>query len=285
MSEPITLILGGTGIKGVANIGVLQSLHNHDVKIKKIIASGTSSPISAQFALGKNPDSLIDQFAQFFEGNNRALWGLEQATGLLMSPRRRIVGGFSYFLRERLYCHANFESESVLTWASLESQITGIFGDKTFSDLKIPLAVSVINLKQGKIVLLEEGRLNDSIKASIAFPGILPPVSLGNMELVSSSIFCELPLNITTRADAPILTIDLPSPYSGSKSQSLLEVISQVDDIRCRAIKENLLAKTDYLFRLEGMEQFHWGNYNQIPEMVTHARNETDKLLKTVPLP
>ena len=138
------------------------------------------------------------------------------------------------------------QSESVLTWASLEPQITGIFGDKTFSDLKIPLAVSVINLKQGKIVLLEEGKLSDSIKASIAFPGILPPVSLGNMELVSSSIFCELPLNIITRTDTPVLTIDLPSPYSGSNPQSLLEVISLVDDIRCRAIKEKLLAKTDF---------------------------------------
>ena len=40
MSKPITLVLGGTGIKGIANIGVLQSLHNHGIKIKKIIAAG-----------------------------------------------------------------------------------------------------------------------------------------------------------------------------------------------------------------------------------------------------
>ena len=46
MSKPITLVLGGTGVKGVANIGVLQSLHNHGIKIKKIIAAGISAPIS-----------------------------------------------------------------------------------------------------------------------------------------------------------------------------------------------------------------------------------------------
>ena len=54
MSEPITLVLGGTGIKGIASIGVLQSFHNHSIKIKKIIAAGISAPVSAQFALGKS---------------------------------------------------------------------------------------------------------------------------------------------------------------------------------------------------------------------------------------
>jgi NTE family protein len=285
MSKPITLVLGGTGIKGVANIGVLQSLYNHGIKIKKIIAAGISTPISVQFALEDNPDILTEEFTRFFVGNYRSLWGLEQLTGLLKSPRHPIVGDFSYFLRERTYCHANFQSDSVLSWAAVEPQIARLFGDKTYADLKIPVAVSAIDLKQGKSILVEEGKLSDSIKASMAFPGILPPVSLGNMELVSSTIFCELPLENIDKKDRPVLTIDLPSALSGNNLRTLLEVIAIVDDIRCRAIKEKLLAKTDLLFRLEGMEQFRWGNYNQIPEIVTYARNETDKLLKTVTIP
>ena len=285
MSEPITLILGGTGIKGIANIGVLQSLHNHGIKIKKIIAAGISAPISIQFALEDNPDILTEEFTRFFVGNYRSLWGLEQLTGLLKSPRHSIVGDFSYFLRERTYCHANLQNTSVLSWELVEPLITGIYRDKTFADLKIPVAVSAIDLKQGKSILVEEGKLSDSIKASMAFPGILPPVLAGNMELVSSTIFCELPLANLVNKDTPVLTIDLPGTFSGSNPRTLLEVIAIVDDIRCRAIKEKLLVKTDFLFRLEGMEQFRWGNYNQIPEIITHARNETDKLLKTVTLP
>jgi NTE family protein len=285
MSKPITLILGGTGIKGIASIGILQSLQNHGVGIKKIIAAGISAPISAQFALGKDPDLLTEEFALFFKDNNHSLWGLEQFTGLLMSRRRRIVGSFSYFLRERLFCHANFLNDSVLSWETVEPQITRFFGDKTFSDLKIPLVVSAIDLKRGKGVLLDEGKLSDSMKASIAFPGLLPPVSVGNMELVSSTIYCELPMDGITKKDTPVLTIDLPSPFSGGNPQSLLEIVSIVDDIRSRAIKEKLLIKTDYLFRLEGMKKFRWGDYHQIPEMVTLARNETDKLLKTTTLP
>ena len=99
MPEPITLVLGGTGVKGVASIGVLQSLHNHGIKIKKIIAAGISAPISAQYALGEDPDQLTEEFTRFFVENNHELWGLEQLTGILMSRRRRRLDNFAYFLR------------------------------------------------------------------------------------------------------------------------------------------------------------------------------------------
>ena len=145
--------------------------------------------------------------------------------------------------------------------------------------------MSAIDLKQGRNILVDEGKLNDSLKASIAFPGILPPVSIGNMELVSSTIYCELPLDNITRKDTSVVTIDVPSPFSGSNPRTLLEVVSIVDEIRSRTIKEKLLTKTDYLLRLSGMERFHWGNYHQIPEIVTQARNETDRELITINLP
>jgi len=285
MSKPITLVLGGTGVKGIASIGVLQSLKSHNIKIKKIIAAGISAPISAQFALGKDPDMLTEEFTHFFRDNSRSLWGLEQFTGLLMTRRRRVVGSFSYFLRERLFCHANLQSDSALSWDTIEPQITGLFGDKTFSDLKIPLVVSVIDLKRGKRVLLDKGKLSDIMKASIAFPGLLPPVSIGKMKVVSGTIYCELPLDSITKKDSPVLTIDLPSPFPESNPRTLLEVVSIVDDIRGRTIKEKLLVKTDYLFRFNGMQHFHWGDYHQIPQIVTQARKETDRMIENITLP
>jgi NTE family protein len=279
VSKPITLVLGGTGVKGITSIGVLQSLHEHKIKIKKIIASGISSLISAQFALGEDPDILTGQFSNFFEGNSDSLWGLEQASGLLMSPRKRLTDNFSYFLRERTYCHANFQSVAVLSWDAVEPLITKLFDNKSFSDLQIPLAISAIDLKQNKSILIQKGKLNDALKASIAFPGILPPVKMGKMELVSSSMFCELPLDLITMKDTPVLAIDLPSRFIASNPRSLLEVIAIVDDLRCRAIKDKLMTNANYVFPLKGLKRFRWGDYRQIPQIVAHARKVTDRLI------
>jgi hypothetical protein len=74
-------------------------------------------------------------------------------------------------------------------------------------------------------------------------------------------------------------------PFIGSNPRTLLEIISIVDDISSRAIKEKLLANTDYLFRLEGMEKFRWGDYHQIPDIVEQALIETDALLEKTKLP
>ena len=284
MSEPITLLLGGTGIKGIASIGVLQSMRKNRVKIKKIIAAGISAPISAQYALGDDPELLTQEFTQFFVENNRALWGLEQLTGILMSHQRR-RDNFSYFLRERLYCHANFHSNGVLSWETVEPLIARLFGDKSFSDLQIPLAVSAINLKRGELVLIEKGKLRGILKASMAFPGILPPVVYGKMELVSSTVYSELPLDGITKQDAPVIAIDLPDTFRGRSPQTVLEVISIVDDIRSQYIKKKLITNSDYVFQLEGMKKFRWGDYRQIPQIVAQAYKETNRLLDKIALP
>lgn len=285
MPEPITLVLGGMGVKGVASIGILQTLRKHRVKIKKIIATGISGAVSIQWALGKNPDALTDIVTQFFYLNRRSIWGLEQLTGLLLSRRRRILGNFSHFLRERNYCRASLKHSGVLPWELLDPQINTLFGNKTFLSLKVPVVISAIDLKCPRVTLLEQGSLVEAVKASIAFPGLLPPVKIGNTELVSSTIFCELPLQHIRKEDAPVVTVDFPGTIYGTNIHSLLEIISTVDEIRNQAIKERLLTKADYVFRFERIRRFYLGNYEQIPQIVEHARSETERMLKDGSLP
>lgn len=170
MSKAVTVAMGGMGVKGVASIGVLQSLDKHGIEIKGIVASGVSGLVCGQYALGKDLNLLTDEFVNFFEQNHKYLWGLEQLSGLFQSKRRRAVDSFSYFLRERLFCRANFKSVSVLPWEVAEPIIMEFFGDSTFSDLKFPLSISAIDLKTGRLVLLNKGRLHDCMKASVAFP-------------------------------------------------------------------------------------------------------------------
>lgn len=284
MSKAITLVLGGMGVKGVASIGILQSLHNHNIKIKRIIASGISGLVSGQYALGTDLNVLTDEFTQFFEKNHRNLWGLEELSGLFQGRRSRALESLSYFLRERLYCNANLQRFSVLPWNTIDPQIKRFFRDNTFYDLKVPLAISAIDLKQGREVLLNKGSLYESMKASIAFPGLFTPIRMADMELVSSTLYCELPLLSINEKDMPVLAIDIPNAPPRHNLHSLLEIVALTDDIRNSAIKERLLEKVAYVLRLESMKKYRWGNYRQIPLMVNSARQETDKLLETITL-
>lgn len=280
--EPVTLVMGGLGVKGVASIGVLQSFHDHDVKIKRIVAAGAAALVAGQYGLGRRLDGLTDLFVQFFQENHRLLWGLEGMSGLFRTQRRRLVESFSYFLHERLYCRANIGRISVLRWDVVEPLISQFFGETTFHDLDIPLSISTVDLKAKKLFFIESGLLREAMKAAIAFPGLFPPVEYGERTLVSSTLCCELPIEAIPRDAASILAINFPSVVPQEPPRSLLEIIALTTEVRSNFIKDALLEKADYVFRLEGMGRYRWGSYRQIRAMVAQARRETDRQLELV---
>jgi len=285
MSKGIILVLGGLGVKGVANIGTLQALCTHQVKIEKVITSGISSLIGAQFALGKNLDLLTEYFIRFFDENERFLWGLEQLSSLTRKRNRMVVSSLSYFLRERLFCKENVKRISVLPWDLVQTDLEAFFGNNTFSEMEVPLAVSAIDINRGKEVLIEQGNLIESLKAGIAFPGLFPPVHIGDQELVSSTLYCELPLSSMVKARQHIIAVDIPSDLSAERPYSLLEIIAQMDEVRTTAIKQKLLNKADQIFRLEKLKRFQWGSYRQIPQLISLARDNMNELLDSAEMP
>jgi NTE family protein len=273
VNKEITLVLGGTGVKGIANIGVFEALSARNIKIKKIYAAGTSAPVAVQYALGKQPDELTQSLVDFFINNHKYLWGLEQMSGLFQIRKRRIINSLDYFLRERLYCEANLRRISVLSWKLINPLLLKLFGNKTFADLKIPVAFSTIDLNISQFFLVDSGRLTTAIKASIAYPGLFPPVVVNGREMESSTPYCDLPLQAINKEDAPVLAIDFPV-VEHPHPETLLEIITRVSEVRNQAIKTRLLKQADYVIRLETMNQFRWGNYRKIPIMIKRAREE-----------
>jgi len=273
--------MGGLGVKGVASIGVLQSLHDHGVPIKRMVVAGAAALVAGQYALGRRLDGLTDAFVHFFEENRRVLWGLESLSGLFNSARRRGLESFSYFLHERLFCRANMSRISVLGWDVVEPLLDRFFEETTFRDLDIPISVSTVDLKTRKLYFIEEGSLKQAMKAAIAFPGLFPPVEYGERLLVSSTLCCELPIEALARDAAPVVAVNFPSVVPRERPRSLLEIIALTTEVRSNFIKEALLQeKADHVFRLEGMGRYRWGSYRRIAAMVEQARRETDRQLE-----
>jgi len=271
MSTKITtLILGGMGVKGVANIGALRSLREHNVGVERIVASGTSALIAAQFALGRDLESLTDYFVQFFVKNQWHLWGLAQLSGLRAYKAKRMLSNFSYFLRGVHFAKDNISRISSLSWNGLDTNLKEVFGNVKNSDLQIPLSISCIDLTMGKEVSLQKEDLFDRLKAAIAFPGLFTPVSIGNHEMVSSSLYCEWPLSELKESWRPFTVIDIPSPLSAEAPESATEILADIDRMRRAAIKEKLMQTVDQTIRLDSLKR-SWDSYKQIPELISLA--------------
>ncbi|MGI4879392.1 MAG: patatin-like phospholipase family protein [Janthinobacterium lividum] len=88
------------------------------------------------------------------------------------------------------------------------------FDDAELQDLFIPCVVVAADLLSGQEVAIGRGRIVDALRASIAIPGIFPPVRRDGMVLVDGGVVCPVPVRaVRAISDAPVLAINLQGDY------------------------------------------------------------------------
>ena len=170
----ITLALGAGGSKGNAHIGVIRRLQKEGFRIRGVAGSSYGGLIAALFALGYAPDTIEELFAS-----------LDQT---------------------RFYGHSPNDGPSLMGLAGVTQLLEERIGDLTFADLKLPCVLTAVDLKSGKEVLLNRGRVVDAMLATIAMPGIFPVRYIDGLELVDGGMLDPIPV-APARSLAPRLPV------------------------------------------------------------------------------
>jgi len=91
--------------------------------------------------------------------------------------------------------------------------LTRHLGDRTFDDLKTPLALVTVDLVAGQEVALTEGAVVDAVRATISLPGIFVPARLGKRLLVDGGVLNNLPADVARRMGADVvIAVDVSIP-------------------------------------------------------------------------
>jgi NTE family protein len=166
-----------------------------------------------------------------------------------------------------------------MPWEEVEQDLNKVFGGIKSSDLQLPLYISVIDLSLNQEVLIENKDLIENLKASIAFPGLFSPVSIGGHDMISSTLYCELPLARLKKAWRPVLAIDIPNVRDAAPPLSAVEILAEIDQMRRAAIKQRLLTNVDKVFNIESISHLH-EDYGQIPNLISLAYANTNRLIE-----
>jgi len=264
----VTLALGGIGIRGALNIGLLQAITAAEIPIKQVVATGISAMIGAYYALGRDPGEVLPRIIQFFEENHRLMWQVEQLGGLTAGEKRMAARSMSYFLRENLFCSANLTRMGVFSWDIVEDSLARVFGQNTLDDLKVPFSVSVIDIENGQETLLHEGSIVNLVRAGVAFPGLFPPVEIEGRQYVSSATYCALPLCSLGDTDRPIVALFCPERRQVRRPRSIIEVLARVDEIRGNALTQRTLPKADRVIKLEPLGAGNWSSFRKLDKAI-----------------
>lgn len=186
----ISLALGGGGAKGNAHIGIMRRLEQEGFRIRAVAGTSFGGVVAAMYALGKTPDQIEELFAS-----------VDQS---------------------RLYGHATGDGPSLLGLAGASKFFDEVFGAATFDDLSLPCALTGVDLKSAREVILTEGLVRDALLATIALPGIFPPRKIQDWELVDGGTLDPVPVSVARMLapNLPVVAVALTSPV-GAPTRTL----------------------------------------------------------------
>jgi hypothetical protein len=185
----LTLALGGGGAKGNSHIGVLRRLEKEGFKIRAVAGTSFGGIVAVMYAAGYAPNEIEDIFAK-----------VDQT---------------------RLYGRLPEEKPSLLGLAGVRKWLDEVLPGRTFADLKIPCAVTAVDLNCGCEVILDDGPVKDALLATIAVPGIFPACPWHEWELprwVSPLVpwACLSPADYPNRSSTAWRTFAMPRPSTYS---------------------------------------------------------------------
>lgn len=190
----LVLALSGGACKTVAEIGVLRSLEQHNIKVDGIVGTSMGATIGSLYCSGM---SVNDIEALFLENNIQSA----MMKGLRMSVVTKLFAPITYLFKGRPYAGMT-DGKPFLTF--LERKLPA-----TFEELKIPFASVVTNLTDGQTEVLAHGNLPKAVFASCCVPTIYRPIMIGNKLYVDGGLKANLPSNIAQSMGADIVVAAL----------------------------------------------------------------------------
>jgi predicted acylesterase/phospholipase RssA/CRP-like cAMP-binding protein len=179
-SKGVALVLGGGGARGFAHIGVRRALHELGVPIDLVVGSSIGAAIGGGIAQAVPVEESEAVAARMFDD--------------LLDYTLPIV---SLIRGERISA------------AALEQ-----FGGWDFEDTWIPFKCVATNLTTSRSEVLSRGPIAPMIRASVAIPGVMPPVPRGDDLLVDGGLLSNLPVEVAA-ADGrcgTIIAVDVAPP-------------------------------------------------------------------------
>ena len=160
MKKKIGLALSGGGMRGVAHIGVLQALLEHDIRPNIVSGTSAGAIIGSMYAAGKTPTEMMDfvNKSSIFE---------------VFKP--------------------GFPLNGFTSLAYLKEMLSKYIDDDHFETLDLPLYIVVTNLHTGKEEWIHTGDLFDVVTASCSVPILFKPVKIKDNLYVDGGVMNNLP--------------------------------------------------------------------------------------------
>ncbi|PRY66423.1 NTE family protein [Vreelandella songnenensis] len=194
--KKVALVLGSGGARGYAHIGVIEALEARGFEIISIAGCSMGALIGGIYASGKLPEY------------------------------REWVCNLDYLDVLRLV-DVTWSPMGAIRANKVMNKLEGLVGDVLIEDLPIPVTTVATDLVRQREVWFQSGPLLRAIRASIAIPGVITPVSMGDQMLVDGGLLNPLPIMPIVAAHDADLVIAVNVTAHSPQPVALEELLPQ----------------------------------------------------------
>lgn len=274
------LALGGGGLRGAAHIGVLKVLAEEGIVPDLIAGTSAGSIVGALYSAGLLPNQ-IERLALKESGRPHPM--RVQGMGLRsLCPRFKLPLGLV-----------------PLGW--LEALLGKAIGQKTFAQVRPPLAVVAANLNNGLVTVftsretfparipggyefVDGVQVQEAVRASIAIPGLFTPRVINGQTMVDGGILDNVPADVLRLMGAErVIAVDLgfaahhPEPF-----RSMPELLLQVMDVMGHRLSQGVLQEHADLVLRPATGSATLLDFARIPAMIEAGRQEALRQLPAI---
>ncbi len=225
----VGIALGGGGVRGLAHVSILQVLD--DLQMRPAVISGSSmgAIVGALYASGMSAREIRDV--------------IERRLILKNDTWRDVIDKREDLLKWVSAFKPDFSGSGLINAEGILNSLLNEIKVDSFDDLKIPLLVVAADYWSAEEVVFEKGDLLPAIQASMAVPGVFPPVSIEGRVLVDGGVVNLVPYDLlTSRADFIIaVNVSRVRFASGPEVPNALEsVLGTFDIMQTKMLTEKL---------------------------------------------
>lgn len=276
----IGIAFEGGGALGLAHIGVLQWMEDNHIPIDRIAGTSMGGLIGGLYASGYSPAEMqkIASSDVF-----RAVFGVEapykDASFLRREDRRELPQGIQFGLKGGPSLR-----NAVLVDSGLNEFLASSFDrynrrGLSYDNLPIPFRCVATDLNTMQPVVFDGGPMPQALRASIAIPGIFPPVQYHDHYLVDGAIMDNLPTDIVKQdlhSDV-VIAVDLTAAdFSESDVSSVVGIFARA--FAAGTARNERISRTlaDILI-LADTGKFSTSDYNKATDLIAAGYAAAEK--------
>ena len=265
----VGLALGGGAARGLAHVGVLEWLEEHRIPVDAVAGTSMGGLVGGGYATGLSAAGVralvggIDWDRVFRGEVEYALKSFrrkEDRRGYPVRPEFGLRGG----LRLMASLDPAHEVELLLSRVALHYAVP-----LSFDELPIPFRAVATDLEEAVVAELKSGSLASALRATMAIPGVFPPVERGGLLLADGALLNNVPADVVRRMGVDVvIAVDVSAPLEKREElQSLVSVASQALGVMMAERTRSVLGRhADHVITpvLEGVSASDWREFETI---------------------